>query len=741
MSNGVTKLKELLFDTESRTLIELQRRIEAVAKLGTDQRTALARDLDRVAATDAAFRNEVKAQIEAVFTRAGTEDRFRKSVADVLDRALAEAEVSHHDELSAAVAPLVVRTIKREIHESQDELVEALYPITGRLVQAYVASAIRELSERINNQMSANPAMLRFKSLVSGHSMAELALVQAQQLQVEEIYLIRRGSGELLARWPVSSLRHDRDQVMSGILTAINEFSLEAFSDDGSALRQIDFNTSQVYLRASPLLLLAAKCSGVSNAAVERMIDAEFIDTLEHRHDALDGLADETSTPAHRNALLSEVAERIETRVADVRTQVENDNTGWLILKAVAWLVALLAAAWIAWYGYRHFTTEWVRERANTVIAQTESMRGYPVRLQVADYGTAISLAGLAPSAAAKSEIIADLKDALSGTVVTDELTIVPTAPDTTPQIATLREDLAAFERRVAREAFERSTSRALNRLETLPESFDRLTQNVEENSKKNLVRAAAGDISAVRSQLAELRRKASTNSDGNFAVENRELADNLVELRTTLAASAVNLARLLDSGQPQPHSAARPAIVESTGGLLSEAEAMAIQTEQFATLLVALAQASTINPPPPVVIEAPPPVVIAPPPPAGPTPHEKLAEWIRDHAVFFSNDTRFRNPQMASAHLDELAELMQATTASVRVVGFTDEQGSSRQNSPLSRDRAELVRRALITRGVPEDRLIAVGRLDAKDISSIVGESSPNRRVEFEFAFVGELP
>lgn len=735
MSQGVSKLKELLFDTEARALTDLQRRIETVARQGSEQRAALSRDLDRLSAADAAFRNEVKSQIDAVFSRAGTDDRFRTSVADVLDRALAEAEVKNHDALSDAVAPLVVSTIKREIHESQDELVDALYPITGRLVQAYVASAMRELTERINRQMSANPTMLRVKSILSGHSMAELALVQAQQLQVDELYLIRRGSGELLARWPDVRGSHERDQVLSGILTAINEFSLEAFADDGSALRQIDLNTSQVYLRASPRLLLAAKCSGVSNAAIERIIDAEFIDTLDRQRDAWEELADESASTLQRNAQLAAVAERIEARVAAARDKVENDRTGWLVLKSFAWLIALLLAGWLAWAGHKYMTTEWVRERANSVIAKTESMRGYPVRLQVADYGTEISLAGLAPSAAAKTEIITGLENELSGTRVNAELTVVPTSPDATPQIEGLRDDLAAFERRVAREAFERSTARALHRLGALPASLDQLTQSLEASEKKDLVRAAAGDLEALRTDLAELRQQASAPVEGAPGIENRELADRIAALRTRLADNAAKIAGLLAEGSASLDADA--VRVRSEGGLLSEAEAMAIQAEQFATLVVAVAQAAAIKPPPPVVVAPPPPP--PPPAPAGPTPQQQLTDWIREHAIFFSSETRFRDPQAASSDLDRLAELMKATTATVRVVGFTDEKGSTRQNSPLSRDRAELVRRALITRGVPEDRLIAVGRVDGKDISSITGESSPNRRVEFELGFVGE--
>ena len=165
-TTGVERLKELLFDSEARAFSELSRRVDLV------------------------------------FERAGTEERFRGSVAEVLDGALRTAEVSRHAELASAVAPLVVKTIKTEIRNSQDELVEAIYPVTGRIVQAYLTSALRDLANDINRRFELNPVMLRLRSFITGKSVAELALAATQRLRLEEIYLIRRGTGELMARWP-----------------------------------------------------------------------------------------------------------------------------------------------------------------------------------------------------------------------------------------------------------------------------------------------------------------------------------------------------------------------------------------------------------------------------------------------------------------------------------------------------------------------------------------------------------
>lgn len=98
-----------------------------------------------------------------------------------------------------------MRTIRTEILNSRDEMVEALYPITGRMVKAYVASAIRDLAAQINRSVDSNPLMLRLRSVVSGKSIAELALADSAGLQLDGLYLIRRGTGELVCYWPQTS--------------------------------------------------------------------------------------------------------------------------------------------------------------------------------------------------------------------------------------------------------------------------------------------------------------------------------------------------------------------------------------------------------------------------------------------------------------------------------------------------------------------------------------------------------
>jgi len=309
MSQDVNRLKELLFENESRALTDLNRRMDIV------------------------------------FDRAGSTERFTASVAAVLDQALAQAEIQKHSEVSHAIAPLIVQTIKTEIRGSQDELAEALYPSLGRMVRAYVVSAIRDLMDEINRRLESNRFMLRLRSILTGRSVAELAFVEGQRLKVEEIFLIRRGLGELLAHWPSINGPTAHDQRISGILTAINEVATEAFDADKAALRRIDLGTSLIYLRASPTHLLAAKCRGVAPVAVERLIDEKYLATIERLRALFNGGTDANVPGRALNNLLGDLSDTLETCIAEQHAKLMRRRTGLSPAIVLVWGIGLALAA------------------------------------------------------------------------------------------------------------------------------------------------------------------------------------------------------------------------------------------------------------------------------------------------------------------------------------------------------------------------------------------------------------
>ena len=387
MAQDVTRLKELLFDREARAITDLT------------------------------------ARMDAVFERTGSQERFAASVASVLDEALARAEVEKHAQVAGAIAPLVVSTIRTEIRNSQDELAEALYPAMGRMVKDYVVSAFRDLADEINRRLEQNRFMLRARSLLTGRSVAELAMAHAPPPKVEDIYLVRRGSGELVGRWPVAG--NPRDHMRSGVLAAINEVATDAFVAEEASLRRLDLGSSIVYMRASPAHLLFVRCSGAAPGALERAIDAHFIGTIEKLRPIVAAArpSDPEGTTAPINALLASLAADLDAAFAAGRTAKRRGISPAALL---FWGLLMLLLGWGGWTAYSALQTARARDVAERVIADDGALRGFPVHVAIADNGDRVTLLGLVPKPADALQATRSLREALPASVVTDRTAALP---------------------------------------------------------------------------------------------------------------------------------------------------------------------------------------------------------------------------------------------------------------------------------------------------------------------------
>ena len=80
-------------------------------------------------------------------------------------------------------------------------------------------------------------------------------------------------------------------------------------------------------------------------------------------------------------------------------------------------------------------------------------------------------------------------------------------------------------------------------------------------------------------------------------------------------------------------------------------------------------------------------------------------------------------------------AEIARRPVPDVMVIGHTDKVGTDALNDPLSRQRAEVVRAAMLARGVAADQVVAIGRGKREPVvptAEGVAEAR-NRRVEIQ--------
>lgn len=714
VEQGMARLKELLFDSEVETLGELDKRLNSIEAMHNRQ---------------AREQLEVLRRMEQLFERAGSEERFKTSVAVVLDKALAEAELRNHDEMSRAMAPLVINTIKTELRNSQDELVEIMYPITGRMVRAFVAAEMKRLSESVNNSIDRNPVMLRLRSLVTGRPMADLAIAESQRLVVTEVFLIRRGSGELLAHWPPSQAMSNADVHMSGLLSAINDMAASAFGAEGGSFRSFDYEGFNVHMRASPVYLLAAKCTGIAPSGTSAVIDEAFLETFERisEFEKSSGQAGATmlAVPA-RSRELEPLADSVRVKTTKIYDDIARTSIGSAVVKFLLFVIAVPLLAWFFWGLYTDAEEGIVRRSAQSVIASTPQLKGYQTNLDVGYRGKTITLTGLLPDGETQNQLITTLQRELPTTEIKTSFGVLPkpeVAPvvqfDTSAVEERLRQRVAAAKTGLIADVVRRSVDRAEARLgEALP-LLDRLLERDGNDVRVQQQVGAARDT--LRGRREALRKIAQSIEVAAREGARGELENLTLPLSTASAEIHQAIGKVVVAYGGEALGAPPVKAVESAAA----AEEVLAQAERVATLALALQRPVRIDPQQPVAPAL--------------SPDDQLRRFIDNHAIFFSTGTEFRSVGLAVEVLDEAARLIKVASRLVRVVGYTDERGSEVQNREIAQQRAATVVDELVRRGVPAERLVGIGRLDGSLLNPESGQSNPNRRVQFELGFRGE--
>lgn len=113
---------------------------------------------------------------------------------------------------------------------------------------------------------------------------------------------------------------------------------------------------------------------------------------------------------------------------------------------------------------------------------------------------------------------------------------------------------------------------------------------------------------------------------------------------------------------------------------------------------------------------------------------NESLETLLSTTRIEFTINSAQISPDSA-ALLDQVTEAANACPGTLSIVGHTDSSGSSTQNASLSRQRAEAVRRALIDRGIPSERLTAEGLGATQPLADNAFETgrARNRRIEIK--------
>lgn len=189
-------------------------------------------------------------------------------IADLLERKIAVSR----DEMAQALAPIMGEAIRRQVAEAKEDVIDALYPVIGKVIRKSVAEAMKKFIESVNQKIDQTLRSRLFKkrvqSKLTGVSEAELILKDALPFKIEEIFLIHKDSGVLIAHVSSKETEVTVDQeLISGMLTAIRDFVAEAFkTDKDQDLEEIQYGDSKILLEMGHHSYLALVVSGFEPA-------------------------------------------------------------------------------------------------------------------------------------------------------------------------------------------------------------------------------------------------------------------------------------------------------------------------------------------------------------------------------------------------------------------------------------------------------------------------------------------
>src|SRR5258708_2502100 len=151
---------------------------------------------------------------------------------------LAEAVRLRSDaKLRRAPQPLLEEALQLSVKANPRMLADALFPIFGTAIRKAIASELdgmlQSLSQTLEQTFSWRSLEWRWESLRTGRPFAEIVVLRSVLYRVEQVFLIHRNSGLLLQHVAASSAETKDPEMVSGMLSAIQDFVRDSVSGAG----------------------------------------------------------------------------------------------------------------------------------------------------------------------------------------------------------------------------------------------------------------------------------------------------------------------------------------------------------------------------------------------------------------------------------------------------------------------------------------------------------------------------
>ncbi|MBN2542553.1 OmpA family protein [bacterium] len=203
-----------------------------------------------------------------------------EEVSQILSEAMVQ-RARRDSSLSQALSPLIEDGIKVSIKKDPRALVSAIFPLIGPAIRKAISETftkmVQSLNQALEHSFSVKGLKWRLEAMRTGKSFAEVVILHNLVYHVEQVFLIHRETGLLLNHVVAEQVTYQDADVVSGMLTAIQDFVHDSFtSDSKDELRTMQVGELAVWIESSPNLLLAAVIRGTPSEDLRQV----FQDTI-----------------------------------------------------------------------------------------------------------------------------------------------------------------------------------------------------------------------------------------------------------------------------------------------------------------------------------------------------------------------------------------------------------------------------------------------------------------------------
>ncbi|MCG8426149.1 MAG: hypothetical protein MI754_02185 [Chromatiales bacterium] len=289
------------------------------------------------------------------------------------------------NQLAQSLQQPVEDCLHAAIRKDTSTFADVLFPVMGPAIRRSITETLRGMLQSINKTLDESFSLRglswRFESMRTGVPFYDVVLRNTLIYRVEQTFLIQPETGLLMHHMIAPDVPAQDPDAVSAMLTAIEDFASDSFSQDqqGDALQTVNMGEHTLWLFHGPHGLLACVIRGVPPIVLRE----RFTEALELIHQlyseeliAFDG----NRTP------LNPVEDILAECFISEQKEKERRSTSPLLILLVLGLISLLG-----WWGYQSYLA---RVQLTALIAALNATPGVVV-LESRREGNQVSITGL----------------------------------------------------------------------------------------------------------------------------------------------------------------------------------------------------------------------------------------------------------------------------------------------------------------------------------------------------------